>query len=266
MANPRTPNDRQDFPAEERPAEERHVHTRLTRLALAVEDSRAYWANLDPALPSGPPRAIQAFEQRWFGGKSLARVRLLLTYFGARYDTFPAALDVLRRWRTMDPATRHVICHWHLQLTDPIYRAFTGDFLVQRRRSTRSELNRDVVIRWMRTMYPDRWGSSTVIQFAKGLLAASSEAGLITPHHDPRKPLVPKVSDRALEYMLYLLRTVSFDGTLADNAYFVSVGLETPFLGQRLRTLPGVHYQRMMDIDDFEWKYPSLQAWAKETL
>lgn len=79
----------------DRPAEETRVHTRIMRLALAVEESRAYWANLDPSVPPGP-RAIQAFEQRWFGAKSLHRVRTLLANFGARYDAFPKALEVLR--------------------------------------------------------------------------------------------------------------------------------------------------------------------------
>ena len=32
-----------------------------------------------------------------------------------------------------DPATRQVICHWHAQLSDPIYRRFTGEFLIERR-------------------------------------------------------------------------------------------------------------------------------------
>jgi hypothetical protein len=120
----------------ERPAERTTLHARLLHLALGVEESRAYWANVDPAVPPGR-RAIQAFEQRWFGAKSLERVRTLLAAFVARYDAFPEALEVLRRWKGMDPATRRAICHFHLQLTDPIYRRFTSEFLVSRREAVR---------------------------------------------------------------------------------------------------------------------------------
>ena len=248
-----------------RPIEETEVHTRILRLALGMEESRAYWENLDPSIPPGP-RAIQAFEQRWFGGKSLKRVRTLLANFGARYDAFPEALAVLQRWRGMDLTTRQVICHWHLQLTDPIYRRFTGEFLVQRRESMNPEFNRDVVVRWISTSYPDRWASSTMIQFASKLLSTASEAGLITPRRDPRKILVPKVSNRTLEYLFYLLRDVTFSGTLTDNPYLASVGLGRGVLEPRLGALPSVQYRRLADVDDFGWAHPSLSTWAEATL
>ena len=45
-------------------------HTRLLRISLAVEDSRAYWEHLSLEVPP-EKRAIAAFEERWFGSKSL---------------------------------------------------------------------------------------------------------------------------------------------------------------------------------------------------
>ncbi len=59
-----------------------------------------------------------AFEQRWFGAKSLGRIRVLIPDLKARYDAFPAAFAILRRWPDMDPLARRIICHWHLQLSD----------------------------------------------------------------------------------------------------------------------------------------------------
>jgi hypothetical protein len=247
-----------------RSAEVTEAHTRILRLALGVEDSRAYWAHLDPSVPTGP-RAIQAFEQRWFGGKSLERVRTLLANFSVRYDTFAEALTVLRRWTDMDRPTRQLVCHWHLQLTDPIYRRFTGEFLVLRREAFKPEFDRNVVTRWVTATYPERWSSATVIQFASKLLSATSEAGLITPKRDPRRPVVPRVSDAALEYMLYLLRGVQFQGSLTDNPYFASVGLDRETLTPRLSALPSITYWRVANVDDFGWKYPSLSAWAEAT-
>jgi len=40
----------------------------------------------------------------------------------------------------MEPEARRVICHWHLQLTDPLYRSFTGGYLAERRAGTRPEV------------------------------------------------------------------------------------------------------------------------------
>ncbi len=242
--------------------EETVVHTRILRLALGVEESRAYWAHVDPALPAAP-RAIQAFEHRWFGAKSLHRVRTLLANFAARYDAYPDALSVLRRWRSMDPPTRQVLCHFHLQLTDPLYRQFTGTFLVERRNGPEPRLDRDIVLRWVQREYPDRWGAATCIQFASKLLSAASEAGVVSPHRDPRTLLLPKVTDSALTYLMYLLRSLRFSGTLTANPYLASVGLSDGFLDQRLRALPGLRFRRMGDLTEFDWDFPNLLAFGE---
>ncbi len=246
-------------------AEATEVHTRILRLALGVEDARSYWEHVDPKVPTAD-RALVAFEQRWFGSKSLDRVRFLLSAFAERYDVFPEALHVLRRWRSMDAPTRQVICHWHLQLSDPLYRAFTGKFLVERRALREPKLDRDIVLRWVNTEFPDRWSAATCVQFASKLLSAASEAGVISAKRDPRALLLPKVPDLALAYLLYLLRGLRFAGTLTDNPYLASVGLVEGLLDQRLRALRGITFRRMAHLTEFEWEAPSLSAWAEVSL
>lgn len=247
------------------PAEATGVHTRILRLALGIEDSRSYWEHVDPKVPVAD-RPLIAFEQRWFGSKSLDRVRFLLSTFAERYDAFPEALVVLRRWRSMDAPTRQMICHWHVQLSDPLYREFTGKFLVERRGLRDPKLDRDIVLRWVKTEYPDKWSAATCVQFASKLLSAASEAGLISPKRDPRTLLLPKVPDLALAYLLHLLRGMRFEGTLTDNRYLASVGLVDPFLDQRLRALGGITFRRMAHLTEFEWEAPSLTAWAEAAL
>lgn len=249
----------------ERPSEATEVHTHILRLALGVEDSRSYWEHVDPTVPAAE-RALLAFEQRWFGSKSLERVRVLLSYFASRYDAFPEALAVLRRWRSMDASTRQVICHWHLQLSDPLYRRFSGKFLVERRALRDPKIDRDVVLRWVKNEFPDRWSAATCVQFASKLLSAASEAGVVSPRRDPRALLMPKVPDLALAYLLYLLRGVRFAGTLTENPYLASVGLTEGFLEQRLRALPGIQFRRMAHLTEFEWESETLGAWAEATL
>ncbi len=73
------PTDRPDSRLD-RPGEATTVHTCLLRLALGIEDSRSYWEHVDPHV-SIRERAELAFEQRWFGSKSLERVRRLLSNF-----------------------------------------------------------------------------------------------------------------------------------------------------------------------------------------
>ena len=247
------------------PSEVTEVHTRLLKLALGIEEARAYWAHLDPAVPPGA-RALRAFEQRWFGPKSLDRVKTLLPYLAVKYDAYPEALAVLRRWKHMDPATRQVVCHWHTQLSDPIYRRFTGEFLLARRDLKEPKVDRPAVARWFRQTWPDRWSEATVLQFASKLLSAASEAGLVSPKRDPRALLFPKVPDPALAYLLHLLRAVQHGGSLTENPYLESVGLGGGFLDQRLRSIPSVKLRRMGGLVEVDWTHPNLAAWAEATL
>jgi hypothetical protein len=249
----------------ERVAEATEVHTRILRLALGIEDSRSYWEHVDPAVPAAG-RALFAFEQRWFGSKSLERVRFLLACFVDRYDAYPEALGVLRRWRSMDASARQVIAHWHLQLSDPLYRRFTGQFLVERRSLRDPKVDRDIALRWVKNEFPDRWSEATCVQFASKLLSAASEAGVISAKRDPRALLLPKVPDLALAYLLHLLRGLGFSGTLTENPYLASVGLVEGFLDQRLRTLPGIAFRRMGQLTEIEWDAPTLTAWAEASL
>ncbi len=255
-----------DLEARPRPREADVLHTRLLRLALGAEESRSYWEN-GHDTPSNE-RSTLAFEERWFGGKSLERVRFLLSSFVVRYDAFPEALHVLRRWRRMETLTRKLICHWHLQLSDPLYRAFTGTFLVERARTRtpESKVDRDIVRRWLKTTLPERWSEATYVQFASKLLSAASEAGLVTEKRDPRALLVPQVPDLALAYLLQLLRGIHFKGTLLENPYLESVGLTGPFLDARLRKLSGLEFRRMAHLTELSWESPTLRAWAEETL
>lgn len=243
----------------ERPREETQVHTRLLKCALEVEEARAFWAQADSGDQATPE---QAFEGYWFGARSLPRIKVLLTNLRARFSAFPNALWVLHRWPAMSPSVRRSIAHWHLQLADPLYRAFSGDALVQRRQRHEPTITRDIVVKWVGDQGPGRWTMPTRIQFASKLLSAAYSAGLVCSRRDPRPVVVPRTEDEALEYALYLLREVEFEGGLLDNPYFRSVGLEGDFLESRLRSLEGLAFERQGDLVDFGWRFPDLASWA----
>ncbi|MFM7425256.1 MAG: hypothetical protein ACKO7W_09750 [Elainella sp.] len=240
-------------------------HTRILRVSLAIEESRAYWEHLKLDTPR-EKRAEGAFEERWFGSKSMDRVRRLLAEFSHRYDAYPVALQVLTQWRPSDAVTRQNICHWHMQLADPTYRAFTGVFLEQRRLQPGAGIDRDGVARWVSQQLKVEWSSATTQRMAAGLIASATDAGLCSENAGTRSLRYPKVTDEALAYWLYLLRNLSFEGTILDNPYLASVGLSEGFLEQRLRRLPGLSFNRMNDLHEFNWQYPSLKTWAVEEL
>ncbi len=246
-------------------AEETTFHCRIQKTTLAPEEARAYWSRWIPDV-SKEAQAIRAFEERWFGARSAARVRILLESLRARFDRFPEAFEVLRGWRGMDARVRGLICHWHLQLSDPLYRGFTGDFLPARRSSGAGPLDRGQVLRWVAEVAPGRWGPSSRVQFTSKLMTAASEAGLLSPRRDPRLLLGPPVPDLALAYLLQLLAGIAFEGTLLQNPYLASVGLTGPLLEDRLRSLQGFSVRRLGDVVEFDREASSLRDWAAAAL
>lgn len=247
----------------DRPREQAALHTRLMKCALEIEPARAYWAHADGVKPANPQRA---FEEYWFGARSLRWAGVLVANMRLRFDAYPAALRVLHRWAHMSPDTRRLICHWHLQLADPLYRAFSGRYLVDRRQGPRPAITRDLVVEWMQEHGAEQWTLASRIQFASKLLSAAYAAGLIGTNRDPRPILVPRVPDDALEYVLYLLRDVEIEGTLLDNPYLTSVGLQGADLHARLRALPGMRFEKQGELMEIGWRHADLGAWAEATV
>jgi hypothetical protein len=244
------------------PAETTAVHTRLMKCALEVDEARAYWSH----TRGGPVSSREAFDGYWFGARSMERVEVLLVNMRCRFDAIPSALRVLHRWNDMPPDTRRLIAHWHLQFADPLYRLFTGSYLVQRRLEGRGELTRDTVISWVTDHGASRWTLATRTQFASKLLSAAYAAGVVATNRDPRVLTVPRVGDEALEYLLYLLREIRFEGTLLSNPYIASVGLDGPLAEARLRALPSLEFRRQADLIDVAWRYDGLEAWSEATI
>lgn len=235
-------------------------HTRMMKATLEVEPSRAYWAEC--GLAGGPITKQHAFERAIFGSKSFLRVERLIADFRHRYDSVPGALAVLGHWRNMDPADRVLICHWHTQLADPIYRKFTGEFLVARSQGPRPVVDSDMAIAWLEAQQPDRWQYATKSMIVSKMMTSALTAGILASKRDPRTIPFPRVSDLALTYLIYLLRPVHFAGTLVANPYVASVGLDDDTLTRRLRALPAVGLRRQGDLLEFQWKYDGLEQWA----
>ena len=241
------------------PAEATRIHARILKCALELDECRAYWSRVDDTTPTTVRRA---FEEFWFGARSTARVEVLLVNMRARFDAYPHALAVLQKWPGMSPDTRRLICHWHLMLSDPLYRAFTGQLLPARLESGVDTVTRDVVVAWVGGLVGDAWTMATRIQGASKILSAALTAGVVGTSRDPRPIKVPRVPDEALEYLLYMLRPVQFAGSLDANPYTASVGLTGSFLEERLRSLTSIDFRRQGSLVEWNWRFPDLEAWA----
>lgn len=244
-------------------AESTEFHTRILRVSLAVEESTSFWlhAPVEGAATAVNPRA---FEERWYGSRSHERVKKLHEDFFDRY-TFPGAREALKVWteRGMAPEARRLCAHWHLQLVDPLYRAFTGEWLVARRALGHVEVSRDAVMPWVRQVAGDDYAAATRQMFAGKLLTTAAQAGLVGAGTTRALPPLGCSLD-ALGYLLYLLRGVAVAGSALDNAYLRSVGLTGERLAARLVEGESAGWWSVREAQlDFAW--PDLPAWARAT-
>ena len=233
-------------------------HTGILRFTLGVEESRTYWSATTP----GQEISIDdAYESSWFGHKSQATVGLILVNMRRRYAAFPEALRVLHAWDDIDLPTARLICHWHTQMSDPLYRSFST-WVARQRLVGPGTLRRHDVLRWIEAEHPGRWATTTQVTCSSKLLAACFEAGLISSRRDPRPLTCPRVPDDALTYLLYLLRQVTFQGDMVNNPYLESVGLDAGLLADRVRHLNGVQLNRQGDLSELAFAAPDLKTWA----
>jgi len=247
----------------ERPSESTTVHTRILRCMLALDDSYAYWQRVEANVPIGQ-RARVAFECRWFGTKSEARIRTMMTDMVERFDAYPEALALLHEVGPLAPHLRPFVCHIHTQLADPIYRRFTGEFLPTRRDQGQSTIDRDVVARWIDTLESGRWAANTCVKFASNLLATAADVGFVVGKKEPRKLVVPPVPDWVLGYTLYLLRDVQIEGSLESNPYLRSLGIDPDGFRRLGARVPGVHIAELGGVIDITWQEASLRAFGQK--
>ena len=228
---------------------------------LAADDSNAYWRNVDLSVPVSA-RGHLAFEQRWFGTKSEARVRTIMSDMFERFDAYPEALALFHRLGRIPAGIRTLLCHLHTQLADPIYRRFSGDLLAERRSERRTTIDRPTVARWVDSLEPDRWSKVTCIKFASNLLATGFEVGLIGGRRDPRLLPHPIPPELFLGYALYLLRDVRFAGSLTDNPYLRSLGVVPATLRTFAPRIPGVRIAELGGVAEISFLEPNLTAWG----
>ncbi|MGE5788335.1 MAG: DUF1819 domain-containing protein [Myxococcales bacterium] len=237
------------------------THARILRCTLAVADSQAYWQHADLDLVWAA-RSRRAFEGRWFGVRSEARVCTLIAEMAARFDAFPEALALLHELGTVPSNLRPYLCHVHTQLADPIYRRFTGEMLPTRRAHGQTTIDRDVVARWVANLEPGRWSVATCAKFASNLLATTAEAGLVLGQQDPRKLMLHAVPERVLGYVLYVLRGVRIQGSLDNNPYLRSLGIDPESFGRLGTCVPGVCVTELGRVIDVTWLEPNLRSWG----
>lgn len=228
------------------------------RMGLAIEESRAFWLNYSPGI-SRQDQVDLAFEARWFGAKSYQRVGYLVNVLEQR---FAHSLNELKAWNPVEQADKRWICHFHLQFSDPLYRRFSTDYLIQCLQKSPPSVDSTSAQTWINAYYPKRWAGSTATRLSSGLLSSLREAGFCQGRRTPWLLQAPWVSDQALAYIVYFLRRARYEQTFWENSYFFSLSLGAD-IERRLLNLPYFTYHKVGQTRSLELKYVSFLKWLE---
>ena len=177
-------------------------HTGLLRLGLAVPQSLIFWERATSDLKTSD-LAREAFEAHWFGDSTQARTRYLI---GQLQRRFPFVVRQALRSELAN-LQKELICHWHLQLTDPLYRAYTGEFILSCWSGTTTSIDLESSVDWVREQpIAQNWQPATIRRLASGLLSAATDAGLCKGNSRTEKELrIPTVTEADMKYLALLL-------------------------------------------------------------
>lgn len=174
-------------------------HTGLLRMGLEVDLSRTFWSRADVKEEARERRA-RAAREGWFPELSDARLRYVIAELDKRFPH--RALVALRQWRP-DEVRAPLICHWHLQWSDPLYRDFSSGFLVSAWARPEARVSVADVDQWLTQRGShDGWSLSTRRRLASGLLSAACEAGFVKGSGRAKELRTVAVDSASLTYLL----------------------------------------------------------------
>ena len=195
-------------------------HTGLLRLGLATADSVAFWSRATEDLPAAEI-ARTADEQGWFGDMSSSRVRYVVRQLQKR---FPYPARKLLGFEPRAESDRNaLICHWHLQLNDPLYRHYTSHYLLGCWSGPTTSVTLDGTEKWVRQRPSARdWKANTQRRMASGLMSAATEAGLMSKTgREERELKLPTVQSSEHDYLKKLIQLA---GVKDADPYLASIG------------------------------------------
>ena len=172
-------------------------HTGLLRMGLEVEASRIFWKLATEGETSRERRA-RASAEDWYPDFSEARLRYVLSELERRFP--PATRSALRAWSPEEQSA--LVCHWHLQWSDPLYRDFTSSYLVTAWAMPDQGIGVSDVEGWLLQRGTHHgWSPSTRRRLASGLLGAATEAGFLAGHGRRRELRTVGVDRTSLAYL-----------------------------------------------------------------
>jgi len=176
----------------------------LNKISARIPDAREFIFSFNPEKPVSE-NAQSAFQNRWYGNATEDVCTKLTGHFNQRFNRMPGQIFLLRRFiHGTDASSFPVINHFYMLLADPYYRWAASEYLVNRFVEHRLAISVDSFAIEVRKHLPSDFVIGTSIRYARNILAALRDNGLLTGKVN-KEIASPSISIQSLAYILYAL-------------------------------------------------------------
>ncbi|HRG77874.1 MAG TPA: hypothetical protein PLX69_25160 [Leptospiraceae bacterium] len=196
------------------------AHTDLLKVGARIQESKIYLLNRNFSV-SKEDTVSKAFSEKWFGFKSQTYVKRLISRFELRFSKFPEAFLLLRSWvEKINLKDFKNICHFHIQLTDPYYRWFTGIYLGNLIFLGYEEIPTEALISSFEELVTTPMSVKVKRTLALRLKTAARDCGILEGKTDKKISLsTPGII--VLYYILFVLRQIGFPSSDIPSSPYI---------------------------------------------
>jgi len=200
--------------------------TTMMKVGARLEESRSYlnFVNFEDSLKK---QKEKAWNEQWFGFLPEQILETVVFALYQRFGQFPLIVKVLKTWidKGLDNHDFKLLCHFHIQLTEPYYRWATGQYFYQRYNEGFDDIPSNILGKQLEKAFGKEkdLSSQSYQRLARGILSTARDTGILKGKAE-KFFAHPLVSIEFLGYLVYALYHFKFPfGEFVTSPYIQSV-------------------------------------------
>jgi len=199
-------------------------HTAMIRVTARLNETMTYIRHYNDEINAADLKK-SAWSQQWFGFLSESIFNRLMPTLSNRFGKYSYLMEILQRWsfQGIENHDFKLICHFHIQISDPYYRWATGEYIPARFNEGIDEITKSSLAKALSTRTVNPLNANTLHKLSRNILTTARDTGLLQGKTD-KTIAIPASSVEVLGYLLYALRLFDFSmSEIPESPYIQSV-------------------------------------------
>lgn len=251
---------------------EKEPSTLIMKVGARLDETRIFLRNVD-LLDDLKLQKEKVWNEQWFGFLSEEMTERLVYANYQRFTQFPDLIQVIKNWmnKGLENHDFKLICHFHIQLSDPFYRWATGDYFYERYKDGFDDISSPILTKKLEEQFKNLKTLTTQSynRISRGILSSARDTGILKGKAD-KSFNTPLVSIEFLGYVIYSLQKFDFPFSELPNSPYIKSILKDESQFKRLL----VEGQRK-NWWEFNWdqglftlypKFDGIEKWYEESI